>query len=738
MPYSTINKGGYTYYINETSKGEQIIGCHDVPVIEQDGLIFKDLARTGELLPYEDWRLEAVARAEDLTGRLSVSEMIGLMLHSSQQPVPVLPHTTIYIASYSGKPFLESGAEPWELNDQQKIMLEAEHIRHVLASRFQDVKTGMLWCNNLQKLAEGLPHGIPVGISTDPRHGAANSEQEFRTAASGVSIWPEGIGISATFSQQTCKDYAETVSKEYRALGITTALGPQIDLTTEPRWFRIPDTFGSHTEHATKLASICCNGMQSTDGSEDGWGNDSVIAMAKHWPGGGTGEGGRDAHYPFGKYAVYPGDNFDDHLKPFTEGAMKLDGKTSTCAAIMPYYNIPWQQDTRYGENVGNAYSKYIIADLLREEYAFEGVVCTDWNIVQDMTPAVGMYVMGGKCHGVEHLTIQERFLTLIMNGVNQFGGVDSGKDVLEAYELGCDKHGQEVMDRKMKASAVRILTNMFRVGIFENPYVDIEESLEVIGCEAHMKAGYEAQVQSVVMLKNKSNVLPLKGKMKVYVPDRTIEEVLNFVRFTDARKELHPIDDWLLSQYFVKVDKPEDADAAIVFIDSPIGNGGYSKDGYEPISLQYRPYSAVSARLESIAGGDPREETRSRGYRGKTAVTANESDLDNIIRTKSIMQEKPLVVCIRMKVPTVFSEFEPYADAILADFGVQKSVLLDIITGEYSTTGKLPFLLPKDMETVERHCEDMGFDMEAYIDSEGNEYQFGFGLDYDGKTKEK
>ena len=72
------------------------------------------------------------------------------------------------------------------------------------------------------------------------------------------------------------------------------------------------------------MAQHYCDGLQTTEGSETGWGKDSVIAMAKHWPGGGTGEGGRDAHYPFGKYAVYPGNNFETHLLPFINGAMTV------------------------------------------------------------------------------------------------------------------------------------------------------------------------------------------------------------------------------------------------------------------------------------------------------------------------------------------------------------------------------------------------------------------------------
>ena len=86
--------------------------------------------------------------------------------------------------------------------------------------------------------------------------------------------------------------------------------------------------------------------------------------MVKHWPGGGSGEAGRDAHYNCGKYAVYPGNNFDEHLVPFIDGAFKLDGKTEKASAVMPYYTISSGQDTVNGENVGNSYNSYLIRDL--------------------------------------------------------------------------------------------------------------------------------------------------------------------------------------------------------------------------------------------------------------------------------------------------------------------------------------------------------------------------------------
>ncbi|MBQ9614170.1 MAG: glycoside hydrolase family 3 C-terminal domain-containing protein [Lachnospiraceae bacterium] len=737
MAYRSIEKDGYILYQNE---GGAEIGSASGKVIEKDGLVFRNLAGSGQLLPYEDWRLSSEERAQDLTERLSAQEMIGLTLHSSAQPVPALPGMMENAGTYGGKPFKDSDAAPWELTDQQKKMLDSG-MRHFLVSKTESVEAAVRWSNNIQKEAENLPYGIPVNLSSDPRHGADTEAAEFHAEASGVSQWPEGLAMASVADPSVCRAFARAVAREYRALGITTALSPQIDLASDPRWFRIRDTFGSDVELDIALAQSFCDGLQTTEDSSTGWGKESVLAMAKHWPGGGTGEGGRDAHYPFGKYAVFPGNNLSEHLRPFTEGAMKLPGKTKSCAAIMPYYTISWEQDFKNHENVGNSYNEYLIRDLLIGQYGFKGVICTDWGVVRDMTPHVGMYVRGGKCHGVEKLPVEERILKLMYNGVNQFGGLDEREKVDLAYKIGCERYGTEFMDQLLHTSAFKLLLNLFRLGLFDNPYLDLEKSKAAIGCRELVALGLNAQQRSPVLLKNKGGVLPLEAALKIYVPKRHVDPHYNFVRMKTATAEIDPLPNILLHGRFTRVDTPECADAALIFIDSPRGRNGYEFDmmdrgqqpetGYYPISLQYRPYTAELARDVSLAGGDPRETGTNRTYKGRTEQTANEKDLDLVLEARKQMGTKPVIVVVRMDKPAVLKELEPYADAILADFGVSKKVILDLLAGTISPQGKLPVILPADMETVETHCEDLVTDIRPYTDSEGNTYTLGFGLHY-------
>ena len=579
-------------------------------------------------------------------------------------------------------------------------------------------------------------HGIPIAFSSDPRHGAGASSMEFKTEANDVSKWPEGLGMAAAFDPVLCKKFAETVAKEYRALGITVALHPQIDLGTEPRWMRIEDTFGASPKLVTDFGKAYCDGLQTTEGSKTGWGRDSVCAMAKHWPGGGPCESGRDAHYPFGKYAVYPGNALEMHLMPFIEGALKLDGPTGKAASIMPYYTVSWNVDKKDGENVGNSYSHYIINDLLREKYGYDGVVCTDWGITGDMDTEIDSF--GSRCFGVEHLNEAERHLRIIENGVDQFGGNSNILPILEAYELGCEKHGEDFMRQRFEQSAKRLLRNMFQCGLFENPYLVLEESKKIVGCKEYRETGFRAQLQSVVMLKNK-RVLPIKERVRVYVPNRHINRKKNFFRMIDGEMDLPGANKAMIEQYYEWVDGPEEADVALVFVESPISDGYSTKDrerggnGYVPLTLQYRPYTAKNARKESIAGGDPREDFLNRSYWGKTNITANESDLDIVINTKKQLGDKPVIVIVRMHQPMVMAEIEPYADAILVEFGVEQRVICELVSGKAEPQGLLPVQLPCDMDEVEAHFEDLSFDMRTYVDENGNNYDFGFGLNWSG-----
>ena len=732
--YQIVEKDGYNLVIHPDAPVLGYSPDSGVGIIMVDGLPFKDLSHNGKLEPYEDWRLPAAVRARDLASRLSVEQIAGLMLYSNHQPVP---NTARPI--YGGKYYEASGANPWDLTDEQISFLKNDNVRAVLVTKVESPAVAARWSNRLQAFVEGLGFGIPANNSSDPRNETATSDEFLAGAGGQISLWPRPIGMGAIMDPELVKRFGEIASREYRALGITTALSPQVDLATEPRWRRVLGCFSEDPQLVTDYARAYCDGFQTSEGDaeiEGGWGYHSVNAMVKHWPGGGSEEGGRDSHYSFGKFAVYPGHQFETRLLPFTRGAFQLDGPTHCASAVMPFYTVPWDIDPS-GDNVAMNYSRYIITELLRERYGFDGVACTDWVVTGDYE-AVDKH--WGKPWGVEHLSVAERHYRVLLAGVDQFGGNQDKQPIVDAYRMWERDYGEQCARERFELSARRLLLNSFRLGLFENPYVDPEQATRIVGKPEFMQAGYEAQLRSIVMAKNHGNCLPLQEQLRVYLPKRHYPAYRGFWGENYEEKTDYPIRRELVEQYFTVVDDPALADFAIVDIDEPLGGFGYSREdveaggnGYMPISLQYRPYTATAARQSSIAGGDPMESFVDRGYRGKTIETINAGDLDLVLETRRLMGDKPVVVTLNLTRPAVVAEFEDAADAILLCFGVQNKAKLDIIAGRFEPQGLLPFQMPADMHTVETQNEDEPHDMVPYRDQDGHAYDCAFGLNWRG-----
>ncbi len=715
------SKGGYTLILQ--TRGP-VLGYTSAPILTVDGYAFKDLNRNGGLDVYEDWRKDAKTRARDLASQLTLEEICGLMLYSSA----VDANDTV-------------------LDDKARRLLADDHIRHMLVHNVASPAIGAGWSNAVQAFCESARLGIPSNNSTDPRNysnGTTNinnykpeQDGEFDPAGeSDISKWPRELGLAATFDMDVIRTHGEVVSAEYRALGITTALSPQVDIATEPRWRRFYGTFGEDPALSRDMARTYCEAFQNTPGSKTGWGVQSVNCMVKHWPGGGSGEGGRDAHFGIGKYAVYPGNNFEQGMVPFVDGAFKLPGKTQMASAVMPYYTISYGQDPS-GQNVGNGFSKYIIQDLLRDKFKYDGVVCTDWGIVKDYNVP---WEHKGTPWGTETLSGPERRLLCFEAGVDQLGGAKDNAESMAAYELWSKKYGEESARARFELSATRILVNIFHVGLFENPYVSPENAAAVVGCKEFVAAGYEAQLKSIVLLKNAGGMLPLNRKMRVYEPLRHVPAGLSHWQKPTPSYDEYPISKELLGRYFEVVDTPEEADVALVSIKSPVGHWGfvmpdekYPEGHYNPISLQWGPYTATNARAHSIAGGDPHESSANRSYRGFTETSSNSTDALLVQTTKAVMGDKPVIVMVAMERPFVPAEIEPWADVLLVSCGVSSNALLDILSGVAEPYGLLPCQLPAHMETVEAQCEDVPRDMECYRDAQGHVYDFAFGMDWKG-----
>ncbi|MDO4900608.1 glycoside hydrolase family 3 N-terminal domain-containing protein [Actinomyces sp.] len=719
-------------------------------IIEQaDGeytYAFKDLNGDGELDPAEDWRLEGSERAADYATVLSKEQMAGLMLFSAHERAP------------------EDG-----LTSEQQEYLSDSYLRAVLNAGGSDVTANVQWVNQMQAYVETLATAetpyIPVNFSSDPRS-AATGDGAFSQAGE-ISKWPGSLGLAATFDPDTVLQFGQMVSQEYRSLGIGTALSPQIDLATEPCWLRVSGTFGEDSTMVGAMAANYVAGFQGTytDGGKSGWGTDSVATMIKHWPGDGAGEGGRESHTNAGKYEVMVGGNSAEHWSVFQQALES--------SAVMTSYSITLNAggEPEYARRMGSSYDDGKLT-ALRQGNSYDGVVVTDWGVTRATTDPDDPVIATG--WGAENLSVEQRHFEIIKNGTDMFGGNNDAAPVLAAYDMWQSAYEAGDLDidarTRWQQSATRILTMSFNIGAFDNPFLDLAASQTQVGSQDKVTAGQEAQLNSVVTVKN-DGAITLDPQadfsdQTVYIP-QTYDTGFNSA-FTEAEYTEGPtLDVETAGKYFGKVVTDEvaydadgrvtgytapdlsDVDLVLVGMRSPINGTSFSKAGWNeqagswyPLSLQYGTYTADgdNVRRTSISGDVLADGSReNRSYYGATSAISNGADLDAFNRAADAVaasgRDIPVVVALKATNPVIPAEFEARADAIVVGFGVADEALIRVALGLHESNGRLPIQFPADMDTVEANREDVPKDLTPYTDSVGNTYDYGFGLHLDGSV---
>jgi len=601
------------------------------PTLTQDGITFRDLNKNGKLDPYEDPRLPIEERVEDLLKQMTLEEKAGMLFQ------------TMMFINKDGTLRENMSIMPLP---QASDMIARRLMNHFNLLEGTDPRHLAEWHNRIQKLAEQTRLGIPITISTDPRHAFTQNPLTSMTGG-GFSQFPEQTGLAATRDVDLVQQFGDIARQEYLAVGIRLALHPMADLATEPRWARSNGTFGEDAELSAAMTAAYIRGFQG-----ETLGKDSVACMTKHFPGAGPQKDGEDAHFAYGREQVYPGNNFDYHLKPF-EAAFKAG-----TAQIMPYYGMP--VGTSH-EEVGFSFNKSVVTDLLRGKYGFDGVVCTDWGLLTSMK-ILGYEFMPARAWGVEHLSLAERAQKIIEAGADQFGGEACPEVVIQLVREG------KVSEERIDISVRRLLRDKFRLGLFNNPFVDVDAAERIIGQPEFRKAGELAQRKSIVMLKNDKQTLPLKSGLKIYVENIKPEAIKPYGEVvTDVSK----------------------ADLAILRLNAP---------------YEVRKSSFIE-RLFHAGDLDFKEPEKT--------------------RILNILNKVPTVVDIYLDRPAVIPEIAGKSTALLANFGASDEAVLDIIFGKFAPQGKLPFELPSSMDAVRKQKEDMPHDSENPL------FKFGHGLSY-------
>ena len=673
------------------------VEARSVDLLYDDGLPFKDLNNNGEIDAYEDWRKSVEERVADLVLRMTLEEKTGMLMIDQLNAdaggqVPVLAGhlverekmrrfifrntVTNTPSAGSGNPFFGAQVTPYETAQ---------------------------FTNAVQELCESSRLGIPTLFKSNPRNHFEEGWMGGLDATVGAfSAWPKEAGLAATRDLELIGEFARTVAREWVAVGIRGMYGYCLDLSTEPRWFRITETFTQDADLASEIATVLVKNIQGPTLDHR-----SVAVTMKHFPGGGPQEGGADPHFPFGKFQTYPSYNFDYHLKPFIAAIQ------AGVSSIMPYYGVPVGQ--RYLPNdVGMSFSKGIVTDLLRDELGFTGNVNSDTGIATMMP------------WGVEDRSVGERVAMAINAGVDVLSGFSDNAQMMEIVDAGM------VPEQRVDEAVTSLLTEQFQLGLFENPFVDPNRAGYVLGDQITQTKADLAQRKAIVLLQNRNRTLP----MEMPTPRQRPNPFAAIGLHTD-NSDGPPIERIGKKIYVIGMDT--DVVGGAEWNDFEVVSGNYDPEKGEsrpaiPNGTDYAIIRVVVGNNSKIGGGflpvpDPEE---------LDLIAFSDMAMSNswVIRPtlediNAVMDEigpERTILAIRFRQPFVLDEASGLreAGAILTTFGANDAALMDVLTSKHSPDGKLPFALAETAAAILRQDSDAP----GYFE-EDTLFPFGHGLTY-------
>lgn len=668
------------------------IGTRSKEIITVDGLKFKDSNSNGILDPYEDWRLDASERAYDLISKMTLEEKAGMMLIDT-------------LNSDWGGALSDTAYDYINNQNMRRFIFRNTVIRNPIYNPNASARSGQqitpyeaaVFTNAVQEESEDSRLGIPALFKSNARnHFEEDARFGINESAGAFSTWPKEGGLAATMDMDLIKQFATIMNDEWTSIGLRGMYGYMCDLATEPRWYRIHETFSESSDLNAAIATVLVQNLQGSEITKD-----SVVLTMKHFPGGGPQLNGIDPHYPYGREEVYTGGAFYDHVKPF-KAAIDA-GLTS----VMPYYGIPVgmqdvykpADDIVYDEEigVGMAFSKGILEDLLRGELGFVGNVNSDTGII------------GQRGWGLEDYTEAQQIAIAVNAGTDVLSGYHTLATVLQVIDKDVvtaetnDYTPKGVSMERVDLAVYRLLLEMFQMGLFENPYVDPDVADATVGKPEYLAAGLEAQKKSVVMLEN-NGVLPVAEGTKVYL--------VNVNEGVAADNGL------------IEVATPEEADVALIRMNIVnVTQTVYNEDG--------TPYTYPNGDtvVTSFGGAIPSElDLLALSDMVGTKSWKMTPSLEEVNAVAQVVGYENTVLAINFRQPYVLDEESHVRDmgGLFAMFGVSDEALMAVITGEAAPQGRLPYALANSAEAILRQDSDLpGYAEEDTL------YPFGYGLTY-------
>lgn len=731
-------------------------------VIKKDGLFFKDIDGSGMVSAVNDWRKTPKERAEAYVKTLATEEKMAQLFISDWRMGKYPPSGPMAVPGYQPK-LDESGTMDEAVMCGKTIfgeqnlpgtttLIKEWFARHLILRANPSAEDLADWQNQLQATAEECTHFVPVQLVSNSRN--ENGELIFgmNDAAGVFATWPGTLGIAAAVLGELEKDpfaiidhFAECIRREWDAVGLKKGYMYMADCVTDSRWQRTYGTFGENPDLIAKIFEHLIPGIQ---GSKDGVTSDGVAMTVKHFPGGGARENGFDPHYAAGQWNVYatPDSLRTYHLPSFRPAV------TYKASSIMPYYSKPSAdksipQKSLNGKEIafhpyGFAYNKVLIQNVLRDEMGFEGYINSDTGILHNM------------CWGVEALDVPERIgFAVTQSGVDLISGLFDQEEAKKSYERGkngyYDTHkvpegfkAEDLVltDEALDRAVTRTLTELFALGMFENPYRSPKAAAEAVANKEDWDEADDVHIKSVVLLKNK-NVLPMleeKKNQKIYAEAFRKKEQDGQVATSALRSQLE-------KRGYQLVENPDEADIAFFWVSPSSGEYFSATKGYLELDI------CEDKLVQDVdADGKPMESTHT------------ETTLFGVSRLRKIARElhekgRKVIAHVNITLAWELGAIESCVDALTVGFDTKTDAVLDIIEGKVAPSGKLPLTLPKNDEVLavdqEGICvspndipgyakdefmpgrlKDENGKAYAYRDEDGNYYEFGFGLSYEIK----
>ena len=655
-----------------TYKSQPEVVTKKVDLLFVNGLRFKDLNKNKKLDTYEDWRLPVDQRTDGLIREMTLSEKVGMLLINT-------------LNAEAGGILSQRGIELIEDEKMTRFIF-----RNVITSNPRPSGGGTFagvqitpfdaaqFMNSVQEVAEGTRLGIPLLFKSNARnHIDFDARAGINEEPGSFSSWPKEGGLAATRDMDLIADFGKIMAQEWTSIGLRGMYGYVGDLATEPRWYRVHETFSEDAELTANIISTLVTNLQGPALS-----NRSIALTIKHFPGGGPQEGGGDPHYAFGKNQIYPANKFDYHLLPFQAAI------NAGASSIMAYYGIPVDQPY-IPNNVGMAFSKGIVTDLLRKKLGFKGYVNSDTGII------------GDRAWGLEGKSTEEQILIAIEAGTDVLSGFNDNKQILNLVTSG------KLPESRVDLSVKRLLKEQFELGLFENPYVDPNRASYLVGNASFRRKADIAQRKSIVLLQNHT-VLPLPTE-KPGDSLRLFTMGINPQAFSGAnwiRTKVTSGDyDIKKAQTMPVINK--NVDYAIISVHVVNDSGpDFRFGGAIPVELNFLAFSDMA---------------KSKSWK----MTPSLSDIQKIM--KAVGPGKT-ILAISFRQPYVLDEDSGLlnAGAILATFGVSDAALVDVLSGKFKPAGKLPYALAnKAKAVIDQHPDAPGYSKEDTL------FPFGFGLTY-------